>query len=198
MSASEATAAGELTRLLSAARDGDRDALDRAFPLVYEDLRLIARREVGREHEARTLRPTDLVHEAYLKLAGGATVPAANRAHFLALASRAMRQILVDQARNRRAAKRGGGLFRATLSDGDWVIDAAPDDLLALDDALAQLDARQRQVVECRFFGGMSEAEVAEALGITERTVRRDWVKARAWLYRALYGPGGTPPAAGA
>src|SRR5688500_13452202 len=199
MSADDAVVSGELTRLLGAARDGDGAALDRGFPLVYDDLRRLARREVEREHEARTLRPTDLVHEAYLKLAAAGSFPAENRAHFLALAARAMRQILIDHARNRRAAKRGGGWYRATLSDGDWVLDAAPDELLALNDALERLDPRQRRVVECRFFGGMSETEVAEALGITERTVRRDWVKARAWLYRALYGErDGLPLADGA
>ena len=175
---------GEVTRLLQAARAGEPAALDRLLPLVYEDLRRLARRQLGREHGDRTLNPTGLVHEAYLKLGGGAPV-AADRAHFLAIAARAMRQVLVDQARERKAAKRGGGAWeRTTLTDGVWVGDFQPDELLALDDALAELEPRQRQVVECRFFGGMEEHEIAAALGISERTVHRDWVKARAWLYR--------------
>lgn len=164
-----------------------RTVLDDLLPVLYEDLRRIARREIGREHAPPTLNATDLVHEAYLRLAASRP-EAADRAHMLALASRVMRQVLVDRARRRRADKRGGGAERVTLSGlpvAAGELDEA--ELLALDDALAQLEPRQRQVVECRFFGGMSEAEIAEALGVTERTVRRDWVKARAWLYRDLY-----------
>jgi RNA polymerase sigma factor (TIGR02999 family) len=127
------------------------------------------------------------VHEAYLKLSGGAGVGAANRAHFLAIAARAMRQVLVDYARRRKAEKRGGGVVSVTLNDGEQGMDVSSDDLLALDDVLEQLEERQRQVVELRFFGGLEEKDIAEALGVSERTVRRDWVKARAWLYRTLY-----------
>jgi RNA polymerase sigma-70 factor, ECF subfamily len=178
---------GEVTQLLRAVRVGDRVALDRILPLIYDDLRRLARRQLGREGGARTLDPTALVHEAYLKLAGGGTIGAADRAHFLAIAARAMRQVLVDHARKRRTAKRGEGWERTTLSDtpGAGSLDAA--ELLALDAALEQLEPRQRQVVECRFFGDMEEAEIALALGVSERTVRRDWVKARAWLNRILY-----------
>jgi len=173
-----------VTRLLQAAHAGEPTALDRLLPLVYEDLRRLARRQLGREHGDRTLNPTGLVHEAYLKLGPGSPA-AANRAHFLAIAARAMRQVLVDQARERKAAKRGGGAWeRTTLTDGAWVGEFQPDELLALNDALAELEPRQRQVVECRFFGGMEEQEIAAALGVSERTVHRDWVKARAWLYR--------------
>ena len=137
---------------------------------------------MGREYGDRTLNPTGLVHEAYLKLGAGAPA-AADRAHFLAIAARAMRQVLVDRARERKAAKRGGGAWeRITLTDGAWVGEFQPDALLVLDEALAELEPRQRQVVECRFFGGMEEPEIAAALGISERTVHRDWVKARAWL----------------
>jgi RNA polymerase sigma factor (TIGR02999 family) len=154
-------------------------------PLVYDDLRRIARRQLG-GRAPRTLRPTELVHEVWMKLAAAGAPAAVDRAHFLAIAARAMRQVLVDDARRRGADKRGGGWRRATLSDGSWVADVAPEDLLALNDALDALEPRQRAVVECRFFGGMEDAEIAAVLGVTDRTVRRDWVKARAWLYRAL------------
>lgn len=184
--ASEPEQAGEVTRLLHAARAGDSSAIDRVIPLVYDDLRRLAQRQVGRGFGQQTVRPTELVHEAYVKLTAGAAEVAVDRAHFLSIAARAMRQVLIDDARNRQAAKRGGGWQRATLSSAHWVSDFDLDELLTLNDALDELDPRQRQVVECRFFGGMEEREVAEALGVTERTVRRDWVKARAWLYRAL------------
>lgn len=179
---------GEVTRLLRAVRAGDAAALDRIVPLVYDDLRRLARRQLGREGSPRSLRPTDLVHETYLKLVAGQAIDASDRAHFLAIAAHAMRQVLVDAARQRMAAKRGGGWKPTTLSDAHWTADLAPDDLLALNDALATLDERQRRVVECRFFAGMEEQEIAEALGTSVRTVRRDWVKARAWLYARLYG----------
>jgi RNA polymerase sigma factor (TIGR02999 family) len=175
-----------VTALLRAARDGDADAIDRIVPLVYDDLRRVARRQLAREFGSQNVRPTELVHEAYVKLSLGGADVAVDRAHFLAIAARAMRQVLVDDARNRRAAKRGGGWTRATLSGSHWVADFDVDELLTLNDALEELDPRQRQVVECRFFGGMEDTEIAEALGVTDRTVRRDWVKARAWLYRAL------------
>jgi len=178
---------GEVTRLLRAAHEGDSAALDRLVPLVYEDLRRLAQRQLGHEYGERTLSATALVHEAYLKL-GGRAMAAGDRAHFLALAARAMRQVLVDHARDRKAAKRGGGLWeRTTLTDGVWVGEFDPDGMLALDEALSELVPRQRQVVECRFFGGMEEQEIATAMGISERTVHRDWVKARAWLYRYFH-----------
>jgi RNA polymerase sigma factor (TIGR02999 family) len=185
---------GEVTRLLQAAHHGEADALERLLPLVYEDLRRLARRQLGYEYVERTLNPTALVHESYLKL-GRAAMAAHDRAHFLAIAARAMRQVLVDQARDRKAAKRGGGAWdRTTLTDGAWVGEFDPDNMLALDDALGKLEPRQRQVVECRFFGGMEEQEIAAALGVSERTVHRDWIKARAWLYRYFY-PDGEGPA---
>lgn len=183
--AASASSPGEVTRLLHEARAGDPALIDRIVPLVYDDLRRVARAQLGRVG-ARTLRPTELVHDAYVKLAAGGGVRAGDREHFLAIAARAMRQLLVDYARNRGAVKRGGGWKRATLSGSHWVEEMDPNELLALDDALAQLEPRQRQVVECRFFGGMEDTEIAAALGITDRTVRRDWVKARAWLHRAL------------
>ena len=177
---------GEVTRLLHAAVGGDREALDRLVPLVYDDLHRLAHRQLGREGGGHTLQTTGLVHEAYMKLAGG-KMSAANRSHFLAIAARAMRQVLVDYARRRKAEKRGSGIAAVTLDDGEQGMEVSTDDLLALDEVLDQLEERQRQVVELRFFGGMEEKDIAEALGISERTVRRDWVKARAWLYRALY-----------
>ena len=176
---------GEVTHLLRAARGGDASAIDRVVPLVYDDLRRVARRQLGRVFGSQSVRPTELVHEAYVKLSAG-DVAAVDRGHFLSIAARAMRQVLVDEARHHRAAKRGGGWKQATLSGKHWVVDVDVDELLTLNDALDELDPRQRQVVECRFFGGMEESEIAEALGVNERTVRRDWVKARAWLYRAL------------
>jgi RNA polymerase sigma factor (TIGR02999 family) len=184
---------GEVTRLLQAAGQGESDALERLLPLVYEDLRRLARRQLGYEYVERTLNPTALVHESYLKL-GRAAMAAHDRAHFLAIAARAMRQVLVDRARDRKAAKRGGGVWeRTTLTDGAWVGEFDPNDMLALDDALEKLEPRQRQVVECRFFGGMEEREIAAALGVSERTVHRDWIKARAWLYRYCYPEGDGP-----
>jgi RNA polymerase sigma factor (TIGR02999 family) len=183
----ESTALGEVTRLLEAAEAGDSGALDRLVPLVYEDLRRVAHRQLDREGGGHTLQTTALIHEAYIKLAGGGSVSATSRAHFLAIAARAMRQVLVDYARKRKAAKRGGGVISVTLGDEPQAADTSAEDLLALDEALQQLDPRQRQVIECRFFGGMEEKDIAEVLGVSERTVRRDWVKARAWLYRALY-----------
>jgi RNA polymerase sigma factor (TIGR02999 family) len=190
--ADPSTGRGDVTVLLQAAREGDREALDRLMPLVYDELRAMARRQMGREREGHTLHATALVHEAWFKLAGGG-FDASDRAHFLAIASRAMRQVLVDHARTRDAKKRGGGWARTTLGDADAAVGFRPDEMIALDDALEELEPRQRQVVEMRFFAGMEEKEIADVLGVTDRTVRRDWVKARAWLYRRLY-PDGTPP----
>jgi RNA polymerase sigma factor (TIGR02999 family) len=178
---------GDVTHLLRRAREGDPGALERLVPLVYEDLRRLARRQLGLEYGERSLNATGLVHEAYLKLGSGA-LAAEDRAHFLAIAARAMRQVLVDQARDRKAAKRGGGVWeRTTLTDGAWVGEFDPDGVLGLNEALATLEPRQRQVVECRFFGGMEEREIATALGVSERTVHRDWLKARAWLHRYFF-----------
>lgn len=184
--------AGEVTRLLHAVREGDAQALDSLVPLVYEELRLLARRELYREAPGHTLHATALVHEVYLKLAGGG-MPASDRTHFLAIAARAMRQVLVDHARRRKALKRGGDVVCTTLTDAGGPIEFRPDEMIALDEALEGLDPRQRQVVEFRFFAGMEEAEIADVLEISTRTVRREWVKARAWLYRSLYPGGGDP-----
>jgi len=179
---------GEVTQLLQKMRSGDAGAMDRVLSLVYDDLRVLARGHLRREYHARTLEPTALVHEAYLKMVRGTKVEAIDRAHLLALAARAMRQVLVDHARRRAAAKREDAWKQVTLSDLGSGDSLDSEQLIALDDALERLDERQRRVVECRFFGGMDDAEIAAALGVTDRTVRRDWIKARAHLNRALYG----------
>ena len=156
-------------------------------PIVYEELRRIARRHLRAEREGHTLTTSALVHEAYLKLADQTRAEWNDHAHFLAVAAQAMRRVLIDYARQHHAAKRGGDRQRVTLESG--VIGPGPDraeSLVALDDALtrlAKLDERQARVVECRFFAGMTEEETARVLGVTARTVRRDWVKAKAWLY---------------
>lgn len=181
------TPPGEVTSLLRAARAGDREALDRVVPLLYDELRTVARLQLRREHGPRDLQPTALVHEAYLKLSGEGGARAVDKSHFLALAARAMRQVLVDDARQRNAAKRGLGWAHTTLTDGVASVAFDAEELLALNDALERLPARQRDVVELRFFGGLSEGEIAAVLHVTERTVRRDWIKARAWLNRWLY-----------
>ena len=183
---------GIVTRLLADARSGDQTALDRLIGIVYHELHTLAQRQIRREYGVRTLHATALVHEAYIKLAGGAALEATNRAHFLATMAKVMRQVLIDAARKRKAQKRGGGEVHATLWDGEKGIELPLDDLIALDAALEQLDERQRQIVEYRFFGGLEEQEIADLLGVSDRTVRRDWVKARAWLYRVLY-PQQTP-----
>jgi RNA polymerase sigma factor (TIGR02999 family) len=181
-----AATTGEVTQILASLRAGDQAALDRLFPLVYQELRTLARRQLRRGAHGATLQATGLVHEAYLKLAGASALDVQSRGHFLGVAARAMQQVLIDQARARLAQKRGGEWARTTLDTGDAAVDVSPDDMIALSDALAQLEPRQRQVVEYRFFAGLEEQEIATILGVTERTVRRDWVKARAWLFRSL------------
>jgi RNA polymerase sigma factor (TIGR02999 family) len=176
----------EITRLLGSLRAGDADALDRLLPLVYDELRRVARAQLARHHEPATLQATALVHDVYMKLAASARIDADSRSHFLSIAARAMRQVLLDQARRRDAAKRGGGAVHMTLADEVGPEAPSFDEIGALDAALARLDARQRQVVEYRFFAGMEETEIAALLGVSTRTVRREWVKARAWLVRAL------------
>jgi len=179
----------EVTQLLQRVRAGDSAARDRLFPLIYEELRQVARRALRRERPDHTMRPTELVHEAFLKL-GGAEGPWQDRAHFFGVAARAMRQILVDHARRRLAGKRGGGMIATTLEDVGAEQGLPPEELLALDaalDRLEQKDARLRALVEYRFFGGLSDREIAELLQVSERTVNRDWAKARAWLHKEVY-----------
>lgn len=179
----------EITTLLLAHAAGDAAALDRLLPRVYDELRRMARARLRRERPDHTLAPTDLVHEAYLKLIPSTGIDWQNRAHFFAIASRAMRNVLVDHAVRRSAAKRGGGQQALALDESSGATETPLDDLIALGDALArleQLDPRQARVVECRFFGGLSLDETAEALAISPATVSRDWSFARAWLHREL------------
>lgn len=187
-------AGGEITEALLALRHGTPDAMDRLMPLVYDQLRRIAHRQLGAEPTGHTLTTTALVHEAYLKLVDQTRAQLQDRAHFFAVAARAMRRILIDYARRYRAARRGGGPNRpaATPVSLDTVALPVPeraDALLALDDALdrlGQIDARLAQVVECRFFAGLTEAETATALAVSQRTVAREWAVARGWLYQEL------------
>ena len=186
---------GQVTELLRRFQGGDRQALDQVYPLVYDELRLAARRALSRERDGLTLQATELVDEAFLKLVGTDNVEWQGRAHFIAIAARAIRQILVDHARRVRAEKRGGGVDHVTLGDADAAVTVPSEELIALDEALgrlSELDPRLRTVVEYRFFGGLSEREIAGVLDVSERTVQRDWIKARAWLHKEIY------PAAGA
>ena len=181
-----------ITELLESLGAGQRDAFDRILPLVYHELRRTARRELA-VRPSDTLFTTALVHELYLKFSRTPSANWNNRAHFLRAAAIAMRHILVDRARRRTAEKRGGVHRTVTLDDALTAADDQAERVLELHDALdelALLDTRLARVVECRFFGGMTEQETAEALEITERTVRRDWVKARGLLYQALVGDG--------
>jgi RNA polymerase sigma factor (TIGR02999 family) len=167
---------------------GRRDTFDAILPFVYNELREIAHRQLGRNPND-TLCTTDLVHEAYLKLTNARPIDWQGRAHFMAVAAAAMRQILVDRARRRTSDKRGGARHRVTLDENVIAVDEQAESLLELDEALARLsevDERLGRVVEMRFFGGMTEAETASVLGVTERTVRRDWTKARGLLSQAL------------
>ena len=169
-------------------RSGSGEPLDRLVPLLSQELRVIAHRRLGRRPNGGTLATTELVHEAYLKLAARAGGEAPEPAHFLALASLAMRHVLVDRAKARGRLKRGAH-GRVTLDEERIAVDDQPEALLQLDEALtwlAELEPRLARVVECRFFGGLREEEIAAALGVTVPTVQRDWVKARLLLRRAL------------
>lgn len=175
--------------VLDDSRSPRHDALDRLLPAVYKELRALAHKHLAQHGHADSLATTGLVHEAYLKLVDQSRADWRDRAHFFALSSVAMRHVLVDRARARATLKRGGLRGSITLDEETIAVDASAETLLAIDDALERLTAvepRLAKVVECRFFGGLSEKEIAEALGITERTVERDWVKARMLLRRAL------------
>ena len=191
------TAAGQsdgITRLLNAWQNGDATARDRLFVLVYQELRRRASLQLRHERQGHTLRPTALVHEAYLRLMGQDRVKWQNRAQFFAIASEMMRRVLVDHARERKAAKRGGTAVRVALEEDVAAAEAREVDLIALDsalDELAAMDPRQSRVVELRFFGGLGTAEIAEVLDVSRATVDRDWRFARTWLYRRLATPNG-------
>jgi RNA polymerase sigma factor (TIGR02999 family) len=170
-------------------RSGRRESLDSLIPIVYEHLRNIARHQLAIRGGGATLSTTGLIHEAYLKLVDQSRIAWSDRSHFFALASVAMRHVLVDRARARLTQKREGVMARVTLDDGQVAGDSQPEVLLEINDAvdrLAAVEPRLAKVVECRFFAGYSEEETAEALGITTRTVQRDWAKARMLLRRAL------------
>jgi RNA polymerase sigma-70 factor (ECF subfamily) len=187
----EGRSEGEITRLLGAFRNGNAEAEARLMELTYRDLRKIAGGHMRRERSARSLQTNDLVHEAYLRLVNQADTPWRDRAHFYQVAAHVMRQIMVDRARKRCAGKRGGGALKISLDRVLNVAEAHSADLLILEEALSRLqslDPRQCQVVEMRFFAGMSEDEIAEVLGVSARTVNREWRLARAWLYKELFG----------
>lgn len=179
----------DISRLLAEFTRGGRDVLDELLPLVYDELRQIASRRLRDERSDHTLNTTALVHEAYLEMAGFGPVELESRAHFFALAARAMRRVLVDYAVRRKALKREGLRVKVALDDVPLIADERGDDVLALDEALSRLGAireRHARIVECRFFGGMSIDETAEVLGVSPATIKREWNMARAWLNREL------------
>src|SRR5499426_1649587 len=174
-----------ITQLLIRWRDGDKAALDELAPLVYSELRRLARYYLRAERSGHTFQPSDLVHEAYLRLVDEKEIDWRNRAHFFGIAAVRMRHILVEHARSRRAAKRGGGERRAPLNEADRLVEENDVNLLSLNDALQRLEAldpQKSRVVELRYFGGLTIEETAEALKISPATVKRDWSMARAWL----------------
>ena len=179
----------DITALLQQHASGDAAALEQLLPRVYNELRRIARARLRHERDGHTLAATDLVHEAFIKLLPVGRVDWRSRAHFFAIASRAMRNVLVDHAVRRGAAKRGAGATLLAIEETDASTEQPLDDLIALGEALGRLerlDPRQAQVVECRFFGGLSLEETAEALNTSPATVSRDWTFARAWLHNEL------------
>jgi len=182
---------GEITQLLQGWRSGDRNALDALLPVVYKELRRLAHFQLRKERPDHTLQSAALVHEAYVRLVGLNSPQWEGRSHFFAIAAQLMRQILVDYARRHRAGKRGGGVSALSLEDATALSPARKMgiDVVALDDALkalAQIDARKAQVVELRFFAGLSFEETAEVLKVSAITVSRDWSTARAWLHREM------------
>ena len=178
----------DVTELLVAAEAGTPGALDRVLPIVYDELKVLAASYLRSESAGHTLQTTGLVHEAYVRLVGQRQTTWQNRSHFFGIAAQAMRQILVDHARRRRALKRGGGKA-VTLDDDAAASDADLDEILSIDEALqrlAALDPRQVRIVELRYFAGLSIEDTAESLGISPATVKRDWLSAKAWLQREL------------
>ena len=179
----------DITRLLLDWGKGNQAALNELMPIVYDELRRLARHYMRAQRPGHTLQTTALVNEAYLKLIDSSRVKWQNRTHFFAISAQLMRRILVDFARSKNSLKRGGEFQQVDLNESLALPVEQKTDLVALDDALsrlADLNARQSQIVELRYFGGLSEEEIAETLGISSRTVRRDWSLARAWLFREL------------
>ena len=184
---------GQITRLLASVRDGDRQAIDLVFNLVYSELHTAARRQLARARPGQTLNTTMLVHEAYLKLVDAAHANWADRGHFFAVAAKAMRQIIIDYARWASRKKRGGGVHPVSLDGIDVADEERASELVALDAALTQLEsfsARHARIVELRFFAGLSIEETAEALSTPPHQIKREWRKARAFLYQAISDPG--------
>ncbi|MBL8187320.1 MAG: sigma-70 family RNA polymerase sigma factor [Acidobacteria bacterium] len=178
-----------VTQLLIDWRGGNNDALNQLMPLVYDELRGLAKRYMRRESASHTLQTNALVNEAYLRLVNQQNVDWQNRAHFFAIAAQVMRHLLVDHARSKQYAKRGGGAQQITLDEGLAVTDDNAVELLALHQALERLEAiddRKSKIVELRYFGGLSTEETAEVLGVSEITIKREWAKAKAWLFREL------------
>lgn len=179
----------EVTAILHDWSGGDRNAPERLMPLVYDELRRLARGYLAKERGGHTLQPTALVNEAYLRLVDQTRVNWQNRAHFYGIASSMMRRVLIDHARAHATEKRGGGTIRLSIDDVQVSLEERATSFVALDEAmkrLEQMDERKCKVVEMRFFGGLSDEEIAEVLGVTTRTVLRDWKTARLWLYREL------------
>ncbi|MCC7389299.1 MAG: sigma-70 family RNA polymerase sigma factor [Phycisphaerales bacterium] len=182
-----------VTLVLQAAAAGDAEAAAALLPLVYQELHRLAQARMRRTPPGNTLQTTALIHEAYLKLVGSGDPGWSGRHHFFGAAARAMRDILVDQARRKASVKHGGGLRRVDLDEADIVLDEAPERVLALDEALRKLeaeDARLGEIVMLRYFAGLTQGETAAALGVSERTVERDWRYIKAWLRRELEGMG--------
>jgi RNA polymerase sigma factor (TIGR02999 family) len=182
----------DVTRILQAIDHGDTQAADELLPLVYEELRKLAAHKMSHEAAGQTLQPTALVHEAWLRLAGGdAQAQFANRAHFFAAAAEAMRRILIDNARRKRAARHGGGLKRVETDEIDLAAPADDDELLAIHEALEKFalrDAPKAELVKLRYFAGLKIEEAAKVLGVSEPTAKRHWAYARAWLFREIQG----------
>ncbi len=181
----------ELTLLLSEVSKGNKTVINKIFPIVYNELRRIASRYLYEEYGERTLQTTELVHEAYLKIIGSENISLENRAHFFGIAANAMRQLLIDFARRRKAEKRGGNLTRISLVDGLIVVDEYDDKILELDSALNKLvniDERLCKVVELRFFSGLNVEETAKVLECSPATIKREWSLAKAWLFKELKG----------
>lgn len=188
----------EVTQLLIDWRNGNREALDRLMPLVYDELRRIARRSRRKNPSGNTLQTTDLINEAYLKLVGKDGIDWQDRAHFFAVASRVMRFLLIDNARSKRYVKRGGGVEQISLDDTAIVAPERSQEILDLDaalESLAGIDERKSRIVEMRYFAGMNIEEMAEVLGVSEVTVKREWARAKAWLYREMNRSGDRPSA---
>jgi RNA polymerase sigma factor (TIGR02999 family) len=179
----------EVTQLLGDWSGGDERALEKLFPLVQPELHRLAHHYMSRERAGHTLQTTAILNEAYLRLVENTQRPWQNRTHFVAAAAQLMRRIMIDHARERHSLKRGGGALRVTLDEAAWVTETRSEELLALDEALETLaaqDPRKAQIVELRYFGGLTVEETAEFLKLSPRTVEREWTMAKAWLYRAL------------